>query len=189
MNSTGKAGKKPVSKKISDAPKSMADIFEQFGITDEVLISRMKELALDDPDGNGAMLRYLHSLQSKPTDRLQDVKLRQMEERTERLHLQNAEKRGELISRAIATTYINDFYNAQTAILLPTGAKIIDRLAAIAKVEDISVKLKMQETLDDEHYAFLETIEKTANSFIKRYGEGKVEPPSKRQMPKAKKKR
>ncbi|GHT99031.1 hypothetical protein FACS1894142_6140 [Spirochaetia bacterium] len=180
MNQTAKKGAKPTKKNIVPPAESAADMLEEFGITDAALLAQMKELAMNPDNPNGAMLRHLQKIKSKPADRAADAKLKLMEERAETLRLKNAEKRGELISRSVVETYINDFYGAMTAILLPTGAKIIDRLAAIAGVNDVSVKLKMLETLEDEHYSFLETVEKTADGFLNRYGEGKVDPPPRR---------
>ncbi|GHV17456.1 hypothetical protein FACS189493_5110 [Spirochaetia bacterium] len=177
MNQAAKKGRKPTKKNIVLPAGSAADMLEEFGIANEAIIEKMKDLAFDPEAPNGAMLRHLQKAKAKPSDRVSEVKLRVQEAHAEKIELANAEKRGELISRAIAETYISDFYSAHTSILLPIGLKIIDSLAAVAKVQDVGVKLKMQEMIDDELYSFLETIEKTTNSFLKRYGSGQAEPP------------
>ncbi|MFP3041870.1 hypothetical protein LQZ19_08615 [Treponema primitia] len=102
------------------------------------------------------------------------LELRKLRAAAEKLEIANEKARDALIDRHLVSVALGRIYSAHTSILIPTGAKITDQLAAEAAVSDPAVKLRMQEILDDEHYSFLATIEKEINEFLRKYKEPEI---------------
>jgi len=96
-----------------------------------------------------------------------DFRKRYEQARAEKLEIQNAKARGELIDRALVARVFSEIYNVDRSILLNIGPAHAGTIAAL-EGEAAEKTLKIQKLIDGEIYAALGAIKASINSFLRR---------------------
>jgi DNA-binding transcriptional MerR regulator len=86
--------------------------------------------------------------------------LRWEKARAEKLELENAKKRGELLDRAMAAQVFSGIYQIHRSIILNIGPSLSDIITAEAGIKEPDKALKIQELIDNECYQALDTVSK-----------------------------
>jgi len=94
--------------------------------------------------------------------------------RAEKLELENAKKRGELVERTLVTQTFGEIYSVHRSILLNIGPGLSDSLAAISDTAAAEKTLKMQELIDGEIYSALAAIKAAINKFLRQVKEDEI---------------
>ncbi len=119
-----------------------------------------------------------------------DFRLRYERARAEKLEIQNAKARGELVDRALVARVFSEIYSIERSIILNIGAAHSGTIAALDG-ETAEKTLKIQKLIDGEIYAALGAIKAAINNFLRRIeaDEIKDDIPERKPKPAAKKKK
>jgi len=85
-------------------------------------------------------------------------------EKAERLKIENDIRRGEYMDRALVKLLFGKIYAVHTSMIIPLGLKIADMLDALEPGP--GRRNTMQEIIDSEHFAALESIKKLLVDFV-----------------------
>jgi hypothetical protein len=113
-----------------------------------------------------------------------DFRRRYERARAEKLELQNAKARGDLIDRALVARVFSEIYNIDRSILLNIGPAHAGTIAAM-EGEAAEKTLKIQKLIDGEIYAALGAIKAAVNSFLRRIEAGEIKDDIRETKPKA----
>jgi len=102
-----------------------------------------------------------------------DFRRRYERARAEKLELQNAKARGDLIDRALVARCFSEIYGIDRSILLNIGPAHAGTIAAM-EGEAAEKTLKIQKLIDGEIYAALGAIKAAVNSFLRRIETGEI---------------
>jgi len=96
-----------------------------------------------------------------------DFRRRYERARAEKLEIQNAKARGELIDRALAARTFSEIYSIERAIILNVGPACAATIDALYGGNGENI-LKVQKIIDHDEYAALGAIKAAVNKFLKR---------------------
>jgi hypothetical protein len=148
--------------------------------------------------GRAGLYNPADSEEKKTTEAAQqsaDYRRRFEKARAEKLEIENAKKRGELIDRVYVAQVFSEIYGIHRGILLNIAPGLSDTIAAIAGASGSEKTLKIQETIDNEIYSGLAAIKAGINKFLRKHEapeikDGLPEPkPKARASPAAKRKK
>ena len=87
-------------------------------------------------------------------------------ERIEKLRIENAASRGELIPRATVEVFMGKLWSVHTSTILPMGQRLAPAIAAHLGRHDPESTLKAQELIDDTLYSAMSQIERRLQDFL-----------------------
>jgi ATP-dependent exoDNAse (exonuclease V) beta subunit len=134
----------------------------------EALVRNIVEAGIKEKDP--AMMKFIYQRLNVPQadPETSELKKRTERARAQKIEIQNAERRKELVETAAVRLVFGHIYAAFTSIVLPLGAKLADQVAAEYKLEDAAARVRVQEIMDDELYAALAGIKREINDFLRR---------------------
>jgi hypothetical protein len=139
------------------------------GSTDgtEALVRNIVEAGIKEKDP--AMMKFIYQRLNVPQADPETAELKKRTEkaRAQKIEIQNAERRKELVETAAVKLVFGRVYAAFTSIVLPLGAKLADQVAAEYKLSDSAARIRVQEIMDDELYAALSGIKREINGFLR----------------------
>jgi hypothetical protein len=103
------------------------------------------------------------------TQQSADYRKRFEKARAEKLEIENAKKRGDLIDRVYVAQVFSEIYSIHRSILLNIAPGLSDTIAAIAGTSGSEKTLKIQETIDNEIYSGLAAIKAGINKFLRKH--------------------
>jgi hypothetical protein len=106
-----------------------------------------------------------------------DYRKRFEKARAEKLELDNARKRGDLVERVRVARVFSEIFSVHRSVLLSVGAGQADTIATILEKEPPGQDrtLKIQKIIDDEIYNALGAIKAAINRFLRSVGETEIE--------------
>jgi hypothetical protein len=104
---------------------------------------------------------------TEATEQRTDFRMRFERARAEKLELENAKKRGDLIGRVLIDQVFSELYNIDRSILLNVGPGLSCTIASVTEGETSERTLKIQELIDREIYSALGAIKATLNKFLR----------------------
>jgi hypothetical protein len=152
-------------------------------------IGKRGRAALYNPEG------FVEKKQSEAVQQSSDFRRRYEAARAEKLEIQNAKARGDLIGRVLIARVFSEIYNVDRSILLNIGPGLSGTIAAIVEGGAADRALKIQKIIDGEIYAALGAIKAAINKFLRGIEAGEIkddipEPkPQIKRKPAAKKKK
>jgi len=166
-------------KTIQERGKSLLEISKNRGVSYEAVV-HMKDRRDIKPIGKRgrASLYDPAEFQEKETAgggvERTDWRRRFEKARTEKLEIQNAKARGELIDRALIARVFSQIYSIDRSILMNIGAAHAGTIAALGG-DTADRSLKIQKIIDGEIYAALGAVKAEINKFLNQTGCGKIE--------------
>jgi len=112
-----------------------------------------------------------------------DFRKRYERARAEKLEIQNAKARGELVDRALVARVFSEIYSIERSIILNIGPAHAGTIAALPG-EAAEKTLKVQKLIDGEIYAALGAIKAAVNSFLRRIEAGEIKDDIREKKPK-----
>jgi hypothetical protein len=185
INKAGRPRKKTLQDILDDMGAKILD--KQGNVIDsldgtEALVRNIVEAGIKEKDP--AMMKFIYQRLNVPQADPETAELKKRTERAraQKIEIQNAERRKELVETASVKLVFGRVYSAFTSIVLPLGAKLADQVAAEYKLSDSAARLRVQEIMDDELYAALTGIKREINDFLRRCAAGplpETDPPPK----------
>jgi hypothetical protein len=153
--------------------KTLAEIARMRGTSREAAV-RMRDRRDIQPIGKKGRADLYNPVdfdEKKPSASDQeksDYRRRFEKARAEKLELENARKRGDLIDRALIAQAFGEIYSIDRSILLQIGPGLSDTIVAICDAGEADRALKIQKLLDGEIYNALAAIKAAINKLFRR---------------------
>ena len=164
----------------TEAGKTLTEIAQMRGTSREAAV-RMRDRRAIQPvgiRGRAALYDPKEFDEKKPSASEQqsaDYRRRYEKARAEKIEIDNARKRGDLIDRSLVAQVFGEVYGIHRSILLNIGPGLADTIASILEAGEADRTLKIQKLIDDEIYQALAAIKATINKFLRRIGAGEIE--------------
>jgi hypothetical protein len=167
-------GGRPKKKTFEDILKDMGAVIKDLNGNEidrldgsERLLKEIVDIGIKEK--NPAMMKFIYQKMNVPQADPETAELKKRTERAraQKIEIQNAECRKELVETASVKLVFGRVYSAFTSIVLPLGAKLADQVAAEYKLSDNTARLRVQEIMDDELYAALSGIKREINDFLR----------------------
>ena len=110
---------------------------------------------------------FAEKKQSEAGQQSADFRRRYEAARAEKLEIQNAKARGDLIGRILIARVFSEIYNVDRSILLNIGPGLSGTIAAVVEEGAADRTLKIQKIIDGEIYAALGAIKAAINKFLR----------------------
>ena len=153
--------------------KTLAEIARLRGTTRDAAV-RMRDRRNVRPigkRGRAGLYNPLDFEEKKPSASDQeksDYRRRFEKARAEKIELDNARKRVELIDRALVAQTFGEIYSIDRSILLQIGPNLSDTIAAICDAGEADRTLKIQRLIDNEIYNTLAATKAAINKLFRR---------------------
>ena len=158
--------------------ETLKDIAAMRGVSYEAIVHTRDRRKIEPVGKRGRAALYdpaafENKEQAESDSERSDFRRRYERARAEKLEIQNAKARGDLIDRVLVARVFSEIYNVDRSILLNIGPGMSGSIAAL-EGEAAEKTLKIQKIIDGEIYAALGAIKAAINSFLGRVGEGEI---------------
>jgi len=152
--------------------ETLKDIAAMRGVSYEAIVHTRDRRKIEPIGNRGRAALYDPAAfeskeQAESDSERSDFRKRYERARAEKLEIQNAKARGDLVDRALVARVFSEIYNVDRSILLNIGPAHAGTIAAL-EGEAAEKTLKVQKLIDGEIYAALGAIKAAINSFLRR---------------------
>jgi hypothetical protein len=172
LDHSRKPGNSKTMSKTTTQGETLKDIAAMRGVSYEAIVHTRDRRKIKPVGNRGRAALYDPAAfeskeQAESDSERSDFRRRYERARAEKLEIQNAKARGELIDRALVARTFSEIYSIERSIILNVGPAHAGTIAALSG-EAAEKTLKIQKLIDGEMYAALGAIKAAINNFLKR---------------------